>query len=149
MYVKATRSPDGRALACADAMWAEHDASRGLSAPWASEVIRICLNAVDAAVTAVFGGRPVGVAIEALAPRGRPGPQLVRYVADDRDLIIVGTPRRYLPGNGVGGYCASNAPCPVVMVPPPSMIGRGHAHRLTRSLRRDLDNAESIQRLDR
>ena len=125
------------------------DASRGRSAPWATEVIRICLNTVDAAVTALFGGRPVGIAIEALAPRGRPGPELVRCVKDDRDMIIVGARRRYRPGDGVGGYCARHAPCPVVIVPPPSMIGRGHPHRLTRSLRRDLDNAETFQRLVR
>jgi nucleotide-binding universal stress UspA family protein len=121
------------------------DASRGRSAPWAADVIRICLKTVDAAATAVFGGTPMGVGIEALAPRGRPGPELVRFVTDERDMIIVGTRRRYLPGNGVGGYCARHAPCPVVIVPPPSMIGRGHTHRLTRSLRRDLDNAETLR----
>jgi nucleotide-binding universal stress UspA family protein len=121
------------------------DASRGRSAPWAGDVVRICLKTVDAAAMAVFGGTPTGVAIEALAPRGRPGPELVRFVTDDRDMIIVGARRRFRPGSGVGGYCARHAPCPVVIVPPPSMIGRGHAHRLTRSLRRDLDNAETLR----
>ena len=116
------------------------DASRGRSSPWAADVIRICLKTIDAATTAVFGGLPTGVAIQALAPRGRPGPGLVRYVTDDRDMIIVGTRRRYRPGTGVGGYCARHAPCPVVIVPPPSMVGRGHTHRLTRSLLREVDN---------
>ena len=119
------------------------DASRGRSAPWAADLIGICLTTIDAAAAAAFGGVPRGVAIDARAPRGRPGPELVRYVTDDRDMIIVGTRRRYRPGTGVGGYCARHAPCPVVIVPPPAMIGRGHTHRLTRSLSRDLDNVST------
>jgi len=121
------------------------DASRGRSSPWAPEVIAVCLKTIEAATTAVFGGRPRAVSIQALAPRGRPGPELVRYVRDDRDMIIVGTRRRYRPGTGVGGYCARHAPCPVVIVPPPSMIGRGQTHRLTRSLLREVDDVETFR----
>jgi nucleotide-binding universal stress UspA family protein len=121
------------------------DASRGRSAPWAADVIGICLKTVDTAATAVFGGVPTGIAIQAYAPRGRPGQALVRFVTDDQDMIIVGTRRRYQPGTGVGGYCARHAPCPVVIVPPPSMIGRGLTHRLTRSLRRDLNDVATLR----
>jgi hypothetical protein len=92
------------------------------------------LKTIDAATTAVFGGLPAGVAIQALAPRGRPGPGLVRYVTDDRDMIIVGTRRRYRPGTGVGGYCARHAPCPVVIVRSPTVHGWTGPHPPSRSI---------------
>jgi nucleotide-binding universal stress UspA family protein len=113
------------------------DASRS-SPPWATDLVRLCLADIDAAIKMAFVAPPTDLILEPLAPRGRPGPELVRLAHDDGDLIVVGTGRRYRIGRGVGGYCCRHAPCPVIVVPQPSMAGRGNVRRLHRSLRRDL-----------
>jgi len=133
-----------RGLSTVTAVRTWPDASRGRSAPWAPDLIRACKETIDRAVAATFAGVTPGVTIERIAPRGHPGPALVDLVANDQDMIFVGTRRRYRPGTGVGGYCARHAPCPVVVVPPPSMIGRGGTRHLARSLLRELDNASTF-----
>lgn len=110
------------------------------SSAWAPNVMKICVGEISAAITTAFVIRPGDVTIQPRVPRGLPGPELVNLVANDSDMIVVGTRRRFRLGPDVGGYCARHAPCPVVIVPPPSMVGHANTRYFTRSLRRELND---------
>ena len=116
------------------------DTSERRPSPWAPNVMKICVGEITTAITTAFMIRPGDVVIQPRVPRGLPGPALINLVANDSDMIVVGTRRRFRPGVGVGGYCARHAPCPVVIVPPPSMVGRANTRHFSRSLRRELND---------
>jgi hypothetical protein len=67
------------------------------------------------------------LSVECVIVRGAPGPALVATADDPNDLLIVGGGRRgRLAGIRVGSvsrYCFGHANCPLLIVPPPAMIG--------------------------
>ncbi|WP_323186048.1 universal stress protein [Streptomyces sp. NBC_00047] len=68
------------------------------------------------------GGRPPGVRFSAVAALGGAGPVLTRTADRDGDLLVVGARRRrLLPGFSTARYCAAHAPCPVLVVPLPTL----------------------------
>jgi nucleotide-binding universal stress UspA family protein len=106
---------------------------------WVSDMTLRSLKYVESAVTMAVPGHPEEITITPATPSGSPGPALVT-IADDDDLIVVGSPGRWRARGGVGGYCLRHASCPVVVVPPPALAPRGRMGRLSRSLRRALDD---------
>jgi nucleotide-binding universal stress UspA family protein len=70
------------------------------SSAWAPNVMKICVGEISAAITTAFVIRPGDVTIQPRVPRGLPGPELVNLVANDSDMIVVGTRRRFRLGLG-------------------------------------------------
>lgn len=101
--------------------WPDADHGRKPSPPWAAELARASAQLIDEAVTAAFGMLPTRIALLHSTPRGRPGPALVDLVDDADDLIVLGSRRHRWLGSGVARHCIRLAPCPVLVVPPPSL----------------------------
>jgi nucleotide-binding universal stress UspA family protein len=81
-----------------------------------------------------FGGRPVGVRVNPLVMRDRPGRALVRVAGQSGDMLVVGMGGRgrlqRLVRGSVSRYCLAHARCPVVAVPPSEL--QADLGRLTR-----------------
>jgi nucleotide-binding universal stress UspA family protein len=105
--------------------------------PWADELRQASVAVINTAVAAAFLAPPTDLTVATRMPRGRPGPVLVDLV-DEHDLIVVGTRRLRRLGIGVARYCVRHAPCPVIVVPPPTLATPALTRRFTRTLDREL-----------
>jgi nucleotide-binding universal stress UspA family protein len=74
-----------------------------------------------------LGGCPRDIEVRAHVMRGAPGGTLVEIASTDRDLLVLGRGRRRLAGRRGSGptarYCLTHAHCPVLLVPPPELLG--------------------------
>jgi nucleotide-binding universal stress UspA family protein len=89
------------------------------------------------AFDAGLGGVPEDVAVQARVERGETGPVLVDVAERPDDLLVIGTGRRSpitrALRKSVGRYCLAHAKCPVLAVPPSSLVEElGHG-RMPRS----------------
>jgi nucleotide-binding universal stress UspA family protein len=86
------------------------------------------------AFDAGLGGVPDDITVRPAVVRGDAGPVLVNVAASPEDLLIIGTGRRSSAGRllrrSVGRYCLAHAQCPVLAVPPSSLMNEmGHGLR--------------------
>jgi nucleotide-binding universal stress UspA family protein len=86
------------------------------------------------AFDAGLGGVPRDLTVQPTVVRGDPGPVLVDVADSAEDLLIIGTGRRTSVGRllrrSVGRYCLVHAQCPVLAVPPSSLMNEiGHGLR--------------------
>jgi len=87
-----------------------------------------------AAFDAGLGGVPEDVRLEPHVARGEFGPVLVDIADQPDDLLIIGTGRRAGLVRGlhksVSRYCLAHAKCPVLAIPPSSLMDEmGHGLR--------------------
>ena len=81
-----------------------------------------------------LGGIPVDLQVEPRMEYGDTGPVLVAIASRPGDLLVIGTGRRAGLGRllrgPVGRYCLVHARCPVLAVPPPTLMDEvGHGLR--------------------
>ena len=81
-----------------------------------------------------LGGIPADLQVEPRMEDGDTAPVLVAIASRPGDLLIIGTGRRAglgrLVRGPVGRYCLVHARCPVLAVPPPTLMGEvGHGLR--------------------
>jgi nucleotide-binding universal stress UspA family protein len=73
-----------------------------------------------------LGGVPEDIEVTPAVVRGDAGAVLVDVASSPEDLLVIGTGRRTWPGRvfhrSVGRYCLANAQCPVLAVPPSSLM---------------------------
>jgi nucleotide-binding universal stress UspA family protein len=89
------------------------------------------------AFEAGLGGVPDDLPVRARVERGETGPVLVDVADHPDDLLVIGTGRRSpilrALRKSVGRYCLAHAKCPVLAVPPSSLVEElGHG-RMPRS----------------
>jgi nucleotide-binding universal stress UspA family protein len=89
------------------------------------------------AFDAALGGLPGDLPVQARVERGETGPVLVDVADRPDDLIVIGTGRRSTIGRAmrksVGRYCLAHARCPVLAVPPSSLVDELGNGRMPRS----------------
>jgi nucleotide-binding universal stress UspA family protein len=87
---------------------------------------------VEDAFIELFGGWPTEAPVRVLVSARAPGPALVDAAGPD-DLLVVGRSRggfiRRLASESISKYCVSLAPCPVLVVPAPSVAVRSYSSR--------------------
>jgi nucleotide-binding universal stress UspA family protein len=87
-----------------------------------------------------LGGVPSDLTIEAHVERGETGEVLVQLADRPDDLIVIGTGRRgvltRIFRHSVGRYCLAHATCPVVAVPPSTLMDEMGGSLRGRRLRR-------------
>jgi nucleotide-binding universal stress UspA family protein len=101
-----------------------------------------------------LGGLPTDVRVDPRVARGDTGPVLVDIADQPGDLLVIGTGRRSLIGRAlrrsVGRYLLAHAHCPVVAVPPSTLmdeLGHGPGHGLwPRRRRQALVSLEHLAR---
>jgi nucleotide-binding universal stress UspA family protein len=120
--------------------WPDRGAA-GASQMWIEEIALSGVAEIGAAISSAFVVPPRDVTIVAQTPAGHPGSALVGLADEDADLIVLGSRHGFRVGSGIVGYCLRHAPCPVIVVPPPSMVGRGGARRLVRTMHREVRQA--------
>jgi nucleotide-binding universal stress UspA family protein len=80
-----------------------------------------------------LGGIPADLDVELRAECGDIGPMLASIASRPGDLLVIGTGRQAGPRllrSPVGRYCLANARCPVLAVPPPTLMNEvGHGLR--------------------
>ncbi|HSV68043.1 MAG TPA: universal stress protein [Mycobacteriales bacterium] len=82
-----------------------------------------------------LGGQPADLRVSRTVVELAPGPALVHLVRGPDDLLVLGS--RAICGlgrlrwSGADTYCVRHAPCPVLVVPPPTLL------RLARTSRRE------------
>ncbi len=88
------------------------------------------------AFDAGLGGLPDDLPVQVRVERGEVGPVLVDVADRPDDLLVIGTGRRSpierALRKSVGRYCLAHARCPVIAVPPSSLVeelGRGRMPR--------------------
>ena len=90
-----------------------------------------------------LGGFPEDLVIEPHVERGETGWVLVELADRPDDLIVIGTGRRGSPTRGlrrsVGRYCLAHAGCPVLAVPPSTLMNEMGGLRGWRLRRRGMD----------
>ena len=89
------------------------------------------------AFDAGLGGLPDDLPVQSRVERGEPGLVLVHVADHPGDLLVIGTGRRSPIARAlrksVGRYCLAHATCPVLAVPPSSLVEElGHG-RMPRS----------------
>jgi nucleotide-binding universal stress UspA family protein len=90
-----------------------------------------------------FGGIPADLDVNCMTIRGESGPALVAAADHTNDLLVVGSHRGALTNfrfGSVDHHCLAHAPCPVLAVPPPEMMGELRPNRgwwRARARRRD------------
>lgn len=76
----------------------------------------------------VFGGIPAGVSVHTIIVRAKAGPLLTALADQPDDLLVIGCGGRRWLGCALHGavarYCMAHARCPVLLVPPPDLIGK-------------------------
>jgi nucleotide-binding universal stress UspA family protein len=89
------------------------------------------------AFDAGLGGVPDDIPVQARVERGEAGPVLVDVASRPDDLLVVGTGRRTpivrALRKSVGRYCLAHAKCPVLAVPPSSLMEELGGGRTPRS----------------
>jgi nucleotide-binding universal stress UspA family protein len=94
-----------------------------------------------------LGGIPDDLSVQARVERGEGGAVLVDIADQPGDLLIIGTGRRNplvrALHRSVGRYCLAHAHCPVLAVPPSSLVDQlGHGRLMPRSWSmRDLEGS--------
>jgi nucleotide-binding universal stress UspA family protein len=100
------------------------------------------------ALFAVWGEDPCDNRIDPRVEQGPPGLILVSVACQPGDLLVVGTGRRgplhRMAGRQVTRYCATRAPCPVILVPPPDLTRQARLARLAWQLTHHTVTAEQI-----
>jgi nucleotide-binding universal stress UspA family protein len=87
-----------------------------------------------------LGGLPHDIEVHARVERGETGSVLVDVADKPDDLLVIGTGRRSFVGrvfrSSVGRYCLAHAKCPVLAVPPSTLMDEmGHSWLRMRSVR--------------
>jgi nucleotide-binding universal stress UspA family protein len=99
------------------------------------------IHHVHMAFAEALGGFPADVPVQASARLGAVGRALVLAANRDRDLLVVGGcgPRRlaHLRRTTIARFCALEATCPVVIVPPTALARSAHLDRLARDAASD------------
>ncbi|MEU8821735.1 universal stress protein [Actinoplanes sp. NPDC048796] len=90
---------------------------------------------------------PAGLTVVRRTGEGVPGVVLRESVTSPRDLLVVGTGRRW-PGGRTVRACVRHAACPVVVVPPPAMAKGAGGRRTARRLLREATAALEESRPD-
>jgi nucleotide-binding universal stress UspA family protein len=89
------------------------------------------------AFDAGLGGVPDDIPVQARVERGEAGPVLVDVAEHPGDLLVIGTGRRSPIARAlrksVGRYCLAHAKCPVLAVPPSSLVTELGDGRMARS----------------
>ena len=89
------------------------------------------------AFDAGLGGPPDDLTVHARVERGEAGPVLVDVAEHPDDLLVIGTGRRSPISRAlrksVGRYCLAHAKCPVLAVPPSSLVAELGNGRMPRS----------------
>jgi nucleotide-binding universal stress UspA family protein len=95
------------------------------------------------AFDAGLGGVPDDVPVQARIERGEPGPVLVDVADRPDDLLVIGTgrrsPIRRALRKSVGRYCLAHAQCPVLAVPPSSLMQELGSGRIPRSWSHEIE----------
>ncbi|HEV3382412.1 MAG TPA: universal stress protein [Trebonia sp.] len=102
-------------------------AERGHPSPYLRQMWReAARDRLSAAFDDGLGGVPGDMRIEPRVERGETGPVLVDVADKPGDLLVIGTGRRSLLARAlrksVGRYLLAHAKCPVVAVPPSSLM---------------------------
>jgi nucleotide-binding universal stress UspA family protein len=109
---------------------------------WYQEIEREAADTLERAFTEAMGGIPGDLKVVVGTRMGHPGRVLVDYAHGDRDLLVLGcTPRRWwrrLLRRSIANYCASQAWCPVLVVPLDAFARAASQEGLKRAVRRDL-----------
>jgi nucleotide-binding universal stress UspA family protein len=96
------------------------------------------------AFDAGLGGVPDDVPVQARVERGEPGMVLVDVACREDDLLVIGTGRRSpivrALRKSVGRYCLAHAKCPVLAVPPSSLMEELGNGRIPRSWSAEIDH---------
>ena len=78
------------------------------------------------ALDTAFGGLPDGIRVQPAVMRGQPGTVLTALACQPGDLLVIGTGRRHPVSRAVrrsvGRYCLAHATCPVLAVPPTTLM---------------------------
>jgi nucleotide-binding universal stress UspA family protein len=89
---------------------------------WRDEARKRLWDAFDAGL----GGLPPSLLVEPHVERGETGEVLVHLADQPDDLLVIGTGRRGLLTrtlrHSVGRYCLAHATCPVLAVPPTTLM---------------------------
>jgi nucleotide-binding universal stress UspA family protein len=106
---------------------------------------------LDDALAAAWGDIPPDLTVIPHVERGPAGWVLVSIASQHGDLLVIGAGRRgwlaRLLRCKVPRYCAARARCPVVLVPPPELVGSLWRLRLTWAFgRRPLTPAQVLGR---
>ena len=96
---------------------------------------------VEAAFAEALGGAPRDLSVEVIVRDGHAARTLVGTANRESDLIVIGgcgTRRRTrLRSTAIARFCAREAGCPVVIVPPNALARLAHADRLARDVAGD------------
>ena len=99
------------------------------------------LAVVEVAFAEALGGAPPDLAVEVVVREGHAGHWLVATADRESDLIVIGGcgTRRLtrLRSTAVARFCAREAGCPVVIVPPSALARAANTDRLARGVAGD------------
>jgi nucleotide-binding universal stress UspA family protein len=102
------------------------------------------MRQIDMAFTEALGGRPPDVRVEIRVCQGA-APRILVSAADrENDLLVIGGcgVRRWIGrrNTAIARFCAQQATCPVVIVPPTVLARSGQADHLARDVARTAEN---------
>lgn len=112
----------------------EHIGLHTAAAAAAGQLVDVDVDAarllVEDALVELYGGRPGELEIRVIVSR-LPIRHALLGAVGGGDLLVVGRGRpgvlRRLLTGSIGPYCAANAPCPVLIVPPPEKPRRSYS----------------------
>jgi nucleotide-binding universal stress UspA family protein len=106
--------------------------------------VRGAFAQVDIAVAEALGGWPEDLQVKIVVREGSTAHSLVAIADREADLLVIGGcgVRRLTHGRSttVARFCAREATCPVVIVPPSVLARSARADRLARDITRDIDD---------
>jgi nucleotide-binding universal stress UspA family protein len=99
---------------------------------------------VDTAFTEALGGRPPDLQIVNVVREGETARRLVGIANRETDVLVIGgcgvRRRGHFRSTAVARFCAREAICPVVIVPPTALARSANADRLARDTARDVED---------
>jgi nucleotide-binding universal stress UspA family protein len=146
-YAVAEARQRGFALLAVRTFWSPPNGQALLNADFLSVA---ATEQVDVAFTEALGGRPDDLEVDVLVREGEAARWLVSIASHESDLLIIGGcgVRRWahLRSTAVARFCAREATCPVVIVPPSPLARSANADRLARDTARDVEDYLCSQR---
>jgi nucleotide-binding universal stress UspA family protein len=104
---------------------------------------------ISGAFADAFGGIPADLEVGSVIIRGEAGPALASAADRRGDLLVVGSRRGVLTNfrfGSVDRHCLTHARCPVLVVPPPEMIGELRRGRARWHPREDVPGDDLLSR---